>query len=236
MSYTTSTTATEALVRQIEARMDQVTAPGTTVTVHAQKLYGYAEEAARHIIRTANRPLLLALGTDAATLFTTEWIEQAGVKLGLRIRCVFASAGAAGDLGRIAKVLRVLRVQLDGWSRPIDALTDDLKAYEREYDAMARPPAWRPRAYLAPANGALAVEAFPAPPLAANPRVLRLEVLHELAPELFVERAPELADALYWDAAGRALDGERLADVGKVAAARSAAILASARVGFATEG
>lgn len=239
MAYDPSNAAHVDFVRRVERRMDEVTPEGGTPTIQAAKVYEMGEEAVRSLFRTARRallyPLAVAVSADDAGAADITQVQGAdSVRIGTRLLLPSTPMLADGTAGRF---LRFLRLQLTNWSKPVDVLQEaDSPAYRREFEPFERPGDWHPRAFIVPTASGPAVEAFPAAPAAPAAPVTTFLVLTERPPDVVVAAAPELADALLWDAAARTLAAERYVDPAKEAAGHAADALEGARVGTSTEG
>ena len=195
----------DALVRAVEARIDEIVGAGSTATIDRRAVTEPAiAEAARRMLRTAPRRVLLRAAEDLASS-GIEVGEADGVPGGVRIR-----------LG--SKALRVFRVRLPDWRRPVVEFGDeDSEAYGWQFAPFTRADRDRPAAFVvgstAPASdganptGVLAIEAWPYTAAEVAPGGIETEFeatitgVTDLSPVALSERAPHLVVPLTWLAA-----------------------------------
>ncbi|HLA63687.1 MAG TPA: hypothetical protein VK610_04625 [Rhodothermales bacterium] len=195
-----------ALVYEVEARIEEVSADGATPDVPHALIRTHLADAAVAVARRAPRGDVLALARDYAV-------------------GVGAGAYPVGQGLRVplpAGLVRFLRVRLAGWRVPVDELKEPSSGlYRLAQNPLVAPSPDRPMAVLVaspgtPAVGAAstavtgAIECFPAPTRAtAGDAVVELVCVASPAPEAVAAAGPALRDALLWEAAGRVYTGLR---------------------------
>lgn len=226
--YDGTNAAHNAFVRNVERRMDEVAGDGETPRIQAAKVYEFGVESILALLRTAPRLLLAPLAVDLANLGAVE-----GLEIDDPADAEAPAIGVRYAFGTVKpRFLRFVRAKLEGWPRAVESADPTgTVAHAREHDPFTRPPAWRPRVYMRPGNGAFELELYPGPSVTFD----ELLILRETAPEAAVAAAPELADAIYWDTASRTLAAERYVDQAKAAQEMGAATISAQQVGLSGE-